>query len=805
MNHTSATCSVGKASLLINGKEIFLYSGEVHYFRIPTRYWKKHLLALRDAGCNAVSTYVPWSWHEYKEGDFDISGKTHPERDLLGFIKLAQDTGLFITLKPGPYVMAETTDQGIPGWLTSQYPETKALNENGEPWGNPFVSYMSTVFRDKASRWLRFFADKVVVPNQKRRSGAVIMLQLCNEIGIFSWLGMQADYSPSSLAAWWKFLKHRYPRVEDLARALDREVRSYECVMPPRQVCTSRRDYVLYELFHDYLRWVYADYVAYLSNTLREAGVVVPFFANIGGWVFGRAHEFCMNATFHRETCKKVPDVLYGLDHIPEFVSPLNAHDGIVANQLAMELQRRRGPIYSAELQCGSREHGVETYPPELALFYRECIAHGLTGMNFYMFAQGKNPKGRGTDGPMFYWYNAVNYKAERQPTFDVVRDLGEWLSENGETVIRSERPASLGVVFYPHLHETELLFSTLHKRSRLDAGQVGFDADPLDFRSRAYFDGVIRILTKKSVPYDLVDVTLRPAKELRQYERLVLVNQEIMDADSQRKLVDYVRAGGELILFPMAPRYDRDFAPCPIMQEAFDIRLQGRAASNRVYTETLNDIPVVLPPYVFNTRGARVLARDVDGHVVGIEKKVGKGRVRVYGFFLYYSIEEHPTLWAEMMNLSAVARNAGTDNDVLQVELRKTAQEGVLFVGNFHRMSRSSRVWVKDPRTDQRLDIGEVALPALTGLLLPVQADVSRDVRLVFAHGELLERGSRGAKTRFILRGPAGAPGRLAVCGRRLQGRLVIDGRPIPMKLVGDTWHADYLQNGQRQRIEIS
>lgn len=105
----------------------------MHYFRIPSRYWDKHLANLVAARCNAVSTYVPWSWHEYEECHFDITGKTHPERNLIGFLDLAAKHGLYVTLKPGPYVMAETTNQGIPGWLTARYPETLAIGENGEP------------------------------------------------------------------------------------------------------------------------------------------------------------------------------------------------------------------------------------------------------------------------------------------------------------------------------------------------------------------------------------------------------------------------------------------------------------------------------------------------------------------------------------------------------------------------------------------------------------------------------------------------------------------------------------------------
>ncbi len=128
----NTSCTVGENALLLNGKKTFLYSGEVHYFRIPTRYWEKHLKALADAGCNAVSSYVPWSWHEFEEGRFDLTGETHSERNVAGFADLAAKYNLFVTLKPGPYVMAETTDQGIPRWLTEKYPDTLALDENGK-------------------------------------------------------------------------------------------------------------------------------------------------------------------------------------------------------------------------------------------------------------------------------------------------------------------------------------------------------------------------------------------------------------------------------------------------------------------------------------------------------------------------------------------------------------------------------------------------------------------------------------------------------------------------------------------------
>jgi len=547
-------CKLTRQSFNFNGRDTFLYSGEVHYFRIPVKYWRKHLQALVDAGCNAVSTYVPWSWHEISDNRFDLTGRTHPERDLLGFVDLAAELGLFITLKPGPYVMAETTDQGIPGWLTEAHPEVLAINAEGRPWGPCYVSLPHPLFRAKAARWLTLFAKQVVVPRQSRKRGAVAMLQLCNEIGIFEWLGAHGDYAPATLAAWHAYLQREFPDRVALARLLDRELGAYTDVPAPRGDCANRRDFVLYRLWHDFFRNVYGEYVKFLSDTLRAAGVTAPFFTNVGGWVYGRAHEFLLNATFHRKTRQLCPEVIYGLDHLPEFVSPLNTHDGLLANEIAAELQGRRGPLYSAELQCGSREHGVQPYPDELGLFYRLCLIHGLTGMNFYMFSQGRNPKGRGTDGPMFYWYNALDWQGNRLPTFSMIQELGRWLGHNGDFLCRATRPAELGVGFYPHLYETEFLVPILFMDTRLHPQQLGLSLDPVGFRDRAYFDGVLRILTKQSVPFQLTDLTARSAAELRKNRRLVVLINEMMDAATQTKLADYVQAGGELVIFPTLP-----------------------------------------------------------------------------------------------------------------------------------------------------------------------------------------------------------------------------------------------------------
>ena len=112
----------------LSGQDLYVFSGEVHYFRIRPENWAAHLKKAKAANLNTISTYIPWDWHEYEEGKFDFSGHTNPQRNLLGFIELCRKNGLYLIVKPGPYILAEYLDHGIPQWLLSSHPEILSLN-----------------------------------------------------------------------------------------------------------------------------------------------------------------------------------------------------------------------------------------------------------------------------------------------------------------------------------------------------------------------------------------------------------------------------------------------------------------------------------------------------------------------------------------------------------------------------------------------------------------------------------------------------------------------------------------------------
>lgn len=104
---------------LYDGKPLQILSGAIHYFRVVPEYWEDRLAKLKACGFNTVETYIPWNFHERKKGEFYFEGMA----DVVRFIRTAQNLGLFVIVRPSPYICAEWEFGGLPSWLLAGEPE----------------------------------------------------------------------------------------------------------------------------------------------------------------------------------------------------------------------------------------------------------------------------------------------------------------------------------------------------------------------------------------------------------------------------------------------------------------------------------------------------------------------------------------------------------------------------------------------------------------------------------------------------------------------------------------------------------
>jgi beta-galactosidase len=142
----------------LDGKLFQIISGELHYERIPREYWRDRLKKARAMGLNTISTYVFWNAHEPKPGVYDFNGML----DVTEFVRTAQEEGLYVILRPGPYACAEWDLGGLPAWLLAD-PDI-VLRSADEKFLSP------------AERWLKRLG-KELAPLQLTRGGPIIAVQ----------------------------------------------------------------------------------------------------------------------------------------------------------------------------------------------------------------------------------------------------------------------------------------------------------------------------------------------------------------------------------------------------------------------------------------------------------------------------------------------------------------------------------------------------------------------------------------------------------------------------------------------------
>lgn len=160
------TFEVGNKTFLLNGEPFVVKAAEIHYPRIPRQYWEHRIQMCKALGMNTVCLYVFWNIHEPEEGKFDFTGNN----DIAEFCKLAQKYGMYVIVRPGPYVCAEWEMGGLPWWLLKK--SDIKLRDN-----DPYFLERTKIFMGEVAKQLK--------DQQITRGGNIIMFQVENEYGSY--------------------------------------------------------------------------------------------------------------------------------------------------------------------------------------------------------------------------------------------------------------------------------------------------------------------------------------------------------------------------------------------------------------------------------------------------------------------------------------------------------------------------------------------------------------------------------------------------------------------------------------------
>lgn len=166
------TFAIGTNDFLLDGQRFQIRCGEVHAPRVPKEYWRHRLQMAKAMGLNTVCAYLFWNMHEPRPGEFNWSGQA----DAAEFCRIAQEEGLWVMLRPGPYACAEWEMGGFPWWLL-KHDDIKLRTRDPR-------------YLDAAKRYLKE-VGRVLGPLQVTKGGPILMVQVENEYGFY---GKDAEY-----------------------------------------------------------------------------------------------------------------------------------------------------------------------------------------------------------------------------------------------------------------------------------------------------------------------------------------------------------------------------------------------------------------------------------------------------------------------------------------------------------------------------------------------------------------------------------------------------------------------------------
>jgi beta-galactosidase len=616
--------------IVIDGSEVLLLSGEIHYFRVARERWQDRLDKAKAAGLNTIATYIPWLWHELPDGTVDLTGRTRPERDLGAFIDLCHDNGLHVIARPGPFVMAELKNEGLPYRLYREHPEIVPTGWDGAPTPTRTVDYLAPAFLAEARQWYQAVMP-VIAARLHGNGGPVIAVQLDNEVGMLAWVSNTPDLTDHLLADFTQWLTktdRHYPSTVDFRSPGDEHAAPLM-----RDLGTFMRDR-------------FARYLTELRSYAEESGITgVPFMVNIHGTDGGRAETFPIGISQLMESYSGVPGMLSGTDIYLGELTVANAADLYQVNAFCDAVHDADQPLTSMEFEAGTGDYGSDLSrlydPSAVDLKTRMCLAQGNKLLNYYLFAGGVNPP---LDEPVGDGNDRIAFTGERHGFAAPVGPEGQLNPVYGPTqrVLRAARavaPVLAGMReehddvtlgFVPDHYLTEYHYPGSDTvRTVLDDVVGTRGGGPRGILARAMLLGGFRFGAVNT------QTGLDPATT----PVLALAGTTHLPAEVQRELVDYLDAGGRLLLAGRVPARDMTGAPCTVLRDHLGLSPLGTIhGSAEFFTSVIAHGWAAPKPEkrvawteLYESAGGDTVLRELStGHGCGFDVPMGAGRAVV-------------------------------------------------------------------------------------------------------------------------------------------------------------------------------
>jgi hypothetical protein len=521
----------GYPELRFKGEPFFIHSAAFFYYRVPRDLWEVSLERYRGLGINTIDIYIPWNWHELSDGEFDFDGHTNSRRDLRGLLKLLANKNLKLIARPGPLVLNEWRLGGYPEWLLRRadfqaaMPAEFRMDEIDLLEGRypPLAGLNSRDAEAAASAWL---ANPLHMDYSRKWLEAV-----ARELAPYAAASAASAAAAKSADA--KGLPNAPPSEPLLFVQLEDDVANGRANRAGTAV------------------WRYLES---LRDTLRGGGLGVPVFINptdprVAAAGSGLADPIGEMGQWYLHP---VAAIAAGKD------LQLTAEDASTIELFTEELKTQPGfPPALIEYQAGWYAPGDDDHPLESAAentldSSRLFIAHGLHGISYFPLQDSVTPAGWSVPwaNQNYLWNAALDPNGRLRRRSDAIARNGDVLMRWGPQLAASHKRADFGIVYPLGAYDQSALAAD-------DIHRVSEGVQKIE-----------RLVQLEHFSSELLDPEYQPVEQLLRDPMILLPVFDRAPGDSggavtsalqlseksQKALVEYVRGGGTLFVFPKRP-----------------------------------------------------------------------------------------------------------------------------------------------------------------------------------------------------------------------------------------------------------
>ncbi len=700
----------------LNNQPVFIQAGEFHYFRTPPKEWRHRLNLLKDAGFNAVASYIPWLWHQVEEDMSDFDGHSHPMRNLEGFLDLADEMGFLIIPRPGPYIMAETINEGVPPWVFKNYPQAAFIDQYNKVQN--IASYLHPDFLKCVRKWYQAIFQ-VLTPRQVTRGGKIIMIQLDNEMGMIQWVRNIIDTNPHTIQRFADYIKYS-PEINHTERYPNENLEDYlkESILHP----DHDTDSIILEDYRRFYRGYLKEYAAYLINQAVENGMEVPPIVNIHGFSNG-GKTFPIGLSQLIDVMR-LPGVISATDVYPRIIGEGNIHELYLVNEMTKALQNQEQALTSLEFQSGGNLDFSNMRSSFYDLHARLCISSGMRAINHYLFFGGENHPVL-SETKRHDWGPPVRKDGSLRGQYHRYPKLSNALASYGQDLITAKPTHVTSIGFQLDTFMTEVNNETTYQATKIITHQ----------RERILFDMLARGLTLSNRPFKAIDLD-REDLDVSSNPVLWVMMEKQCHAATQQKLVNFVKDGGTLILAGRMCVEDFEHKSCTILQDALGI--ENLEVYPPFHTQNITifnhrDVPV---SFVETYQGdfAESFAHNDENAVVGFTVNIGKGKAFMLGAAMPIVTLVELDIMDELANrVDCPALLEMTDWVDANLSIGENGR--FLFVNNYQDDPVTTTLYHEEQAL---FDGHEVHLPARQGAILPIEWQFEDEILFHYVTSEI-------------------------------------------------------------------